>query len=92
MSPCFRPALSAGESLTTSEIKCSLGFREVEGIGDIFIDRLQRDAEEAAGDQSFVDDLSHDVLGHVARDRKTDSHVAAAARDDRCIDPDHFAF
>ncbi len=50
------------------------------------------DAEEAARDRTFVDDLGHDVFGHVARDRKTDSHVAAAARDNRCIDPDHFAF
>ncbi len=36
----------------------------------------------------MLDQLGHDIFGHVARNGKADSHIAATARIDRGIDTD----
>ena len=53
---------------------------------------LEWSTKSRASDAAFVLQLRHDLAHHIDRNRKTDTLVASATRQDRGVDTDDFAF
>ena len=64
---------------------------DTERFGGFGIEITDADAQQAATDFPEFDDLGHDGLGDVDRDRETDADVAATVTEDRRVDTDQFA-
>ena len=91
MSPARMPALAAGLSCTTSEMRTPLALLEREALGELGRQRLNGDAEPAARHLALGRQLRVDPLGHVDGNGEADADIAARAREDGAVDPDHFA-
>ena len=59
-----------------------------ERLGEVGGQILDPHPDAAALDLAVIDELVHDLAGHVDRDGKTDADIAAAGRQDRRIDAD----
>ena len=64
---------------------------ETEFLGDVRVDAIKLNAEDAAFHLTVFNELVHDAADHIDRDRKADTDVAAGARQDCRIDADQFA-
>ena len=61
---------------------------EIEGFHQIFVERLQANAEEATLYLAGLQQALHDIAGEVRRNGETNPLIAAAAREDGGIDAD----
>src|SRR5208283_53734 len=66
-------------------------FAEAEFLRNVGSDVIKLDAENSALDLPVFDELVHDVLDHVDRDREADADVAAGCRQDGGVDADQLA-
>src|SRR5262249_58449745 len=65
--------------------------RQTERVRDVGRHGVHAHAELAALHRAEADELIHDAARHVHGDGEADADIAAAAREDRGIDPDQLA-
>ena len=69
----------------------ALGLVDLEGLGQLVGEILNRHAEQAALDLAMLDQRVHDAHGHVDRDGEANADVAAVGRQDRGVDAHQLA-
>src|SRR5258708_40121371 len=80
-----------GRSLRDAGYQCAGRLGQAEFLGDVRVDAVELNAEDAALHLPIFDELVHDAPDHVDRDRETYADVAAGARQNGGIDADQLA-
>src|ERR1700685_1827769 len=77
-----------GRSLRDAGHQGAGGFGEAEFLGDVRIDAIKLNTEDAAFYLTVFNELVHDAADHIDRDREADTDIAAGAGQNGGIDDD----